>query len=231
MSKTDKKLICVLLTFIIVLSIIFIYKILSSREYDKNLYAQIYMEYNEIFENEVEQNKNSISFSNTISDNKKEEKNDTIYVSENVSNEGNVNNKYSNSDNVIAQIIIPELGINYPVISETNDEYLKIAPCRLRGGEPNTVGNLSIIGHNYKNSQFFSKIHTLEKGDMVILRSRNNTILEYKVYDMYKVKNNDFSCTNTSTNGTIELTLITCTNSKSTRYVVKCIAEKWKTRD
>jgi len=102
---------------------------------------------------------------------------------------------------------------------------LKIAPCKLWGGEPNQVGNLSIIGHNYKNTQFFSKLNTLEIGDIVILQSISGSKLTYKVYDMFEVKNDDFACTEQSTDGTIELTLITCTNSKSKRYVVKCRAD------
>ena len=125
---------------------------------------------------------------------------------------------------VIASIVIPKIKIYYPVIAETSDEYLKIAPCKYWGGEPNEVGNLSIIGHNYKNTEFFSNINTLENGDKVILNSKTGSSLTYTVFDKYDVANNDFSCTNPTTDGTIDLTLITCTNKNSRMYVIKCRA-------
>lgn len=51
MEKSDKILICSLLMIIIICSIILIFKIKSSREYDEQLYAEIYSEYNELFGN------------------------------------------------------------------------------------------------------------------------------------------------------------------------------------
>ena len=45
-------------------------------------------------------------------------------------------------------LVIPKLSIKYPVINETTEEYLKIAPTKLFGPNANEVGNLCIIGHN-----------------------------------------------------------------------------------
>lgn len=53
----------------------------------------------------------------------------------------------------------------------------------------------------------------------------NRNTLTYKVYDIFEIKQNDFSCLNQNTNGNIELTLITCIKyQKSKRLIVKCIA-------
>ena len=46
--------------------------------------------------------------------------------------------------------------------------------------------------------------------------------LEYIIYDKYEVSQNDLSCTNQTTNGKIEITLITCNNIKGNRLIFKC---------
>ena len=48
---------------------------------------------------------------------------------------------------------IPSLGIEYPVLSDTNDELLKISINKFWGGSPNSVGNYCIVGHNYKSGK------------------------------------------------------------------------------
>ena len=66
----------------------------------------------------------------------------------------------------IATINIPKIGVNYPILSETTTELLKISPCKFWGADPNKVGNFCIVGHNYRNNLFFSKVPTLEYGDI-----------------------------------------------------------------
>lgn len=67
----------------------------------------------------------------------------------------------------IGVINISKLGINYPILSTTSEELLKISPSKFWGPNPNEIGNLCIVGHNYRNSKFFSKIGTLVLGDIV----------------------------------------------------------------
>lgn len=85
-------------------------------------------------------------------------------------------------------------------------------------------GNLVIVGHNYKNGQFFGNLKKLEKGDNIFLIANKGNTEMYKVYDMYIIDENDMRCTNQETNGKIELTLITCDNDNTKRLVVKCRA-------
>ena len=68
---------------------------------------------------------------------------------------------------VIGMIEIPKISIYYPIISESNDELLKISPCRISGPMPNEDGNLCIAGHNYDNYKFFSKLSSLKIDDEI----------------------------------------------------------------
>ena len=132
--------------------------------------------------------------------------------------------KYGKQYRVLGKIIIPKISIHYPIINETSEEYLKIAPTKLYGPEINEVGNLCIVGHNYKNNQFFSRLSELNVGDKVFLTPNNGKDLKYLVYNKYEIEETDMECTNQNTNGNVEITLITCTKDKKKRLVVKCKA-------
>lgn len=79
-----------------------------------------------------------------------------------------------------------------------------------------------IVGHNYKNGQFFGNLKKLTIGDNIFLLSSKGNAQMYKVYDIYIVDETDLSCASQETNGKIELTLITCDNNNKKRLVVKC---------
>ena len=83
-------------------------------------------------------------------------------------------------------------------------------------------GNLVIVGHNYKNGEFFGNLKKLTVGDNIFLASTKGNVQIYKIYDMYIVDETDTSCTSQETNGKIELTLITCDKNNTKRLVVKC---------
>lgn len=208
MNKGEKKLICFLLIGIIIGSSILIFKIKSEPEYDEALYDEIYSEYEEILEKEnesysEEDEKNAVKTENTV------------YM--------NVNSK-GQKYRVAGQINIPKIGVNYPIVYETSEEYLKIAPTKLFGPDINEPGNVCIVGHNYKNQQFFSRLSELENNDKIDLLDNKGKRVSYFVYDKYEVPETDLSCTNQNTNGEMEATLITCTKKKSNRLVVKCRA-------
>ncbi len=129
----------------------------------------------------------------------------------------------------IAQINIPKIGVTYPILSQTNSktivELLKISPCKFWGVDPNEIGNCSIVGHNYRNDKFFSKVPTLENGDTVEIMEVTGRTITYVVYDKYEVVPEDVSCTDPETNGRREITLITCTNDSQKRVIVKCVEQ------
>lgn len=205
MNKGERKLIVALLILIIISSGILIYKIKREPKYDKELYNSIYEEYNNLgLDSDIEDKKTS----NTSGDNK-------IYMYKDS----------KGSYRVLGKISIPKISVYYPVIYETTDEYLKIAPTKLYGPNINEVGNFCIIGHNYKNEKFFSNLSKLENGDRVILTDNKGENKRYNVYDKYKIAEDDLSCLKQETEGKIEVTLITCTNNKKERLVVKCREE------
>ena len=69
-----------------------------------------------------------------------------------------------------AIIKIPEIGIDYPVISKTSEELLKISVNKFHGPNPNEIGNYCIVGHNYLNDKMFSRLDELKNGDLVELK-------------------------------------------------------------
>lgn len=121
----------------------------------------------------------------------------------------------------VAVINIPSIGVTYPVLNTTTDELLKISPTKFWGPEPNEVGNLCIVGHNYRNTKFFSKVPTLNIGNTLEITDLTGRIIVYEIYDKYVVDPADVACTSQRTNGMKEVTLITCTNDNAQRVIIK----------
>lgn len=207
MRKRERNLIFFLLLLILILSCFLVYKIKSEPKYDEKLYNEIYAEYEELFEPNQEESKEDYNLNNN--------KDNTIYLRV---------DGHGNEYRVAGKITIPKISIQYPIIYETTEDYLKIAPTKLFGPDVNEVGNLCIVGHNYKNNQFFSRLSELNIGDKVYLTPNKGQDMIYLVYDKYEISENNMECTSQETNGNIELTLITCTAKIKNRLVVKCKA-------
>lgn len=120
-----------------------------------------------------------------------------------------------------AIVSIPRLDINYPVLSKTTEELLKISLTKFWGREPNEVGNYVIVGHNYRNKKMFGKLSEIKIGDEIQLQDLTGRTLKYTVYDRKIVSPDDTSCTSQKTNGNKEVTLITCTNYGTQRLIIK----------
>ena len=133
---------------------------------------------------------------------------------------------------IIAKIEIPKINVTYSILQgETGstaetEELLKISPLKFHGCDPNEVGNFCIVGHNYRNSKFFSKVPKLEVGDTVKLTDLTNRTIIYKVYDKHSVDPTDTRDTTQLTGGKKELTLITCTDDSKERVIVRCREDK-----
>jgi len=126
--------------------------------------------------------------------------------------------------NTIGQISIPSINVNYPILADWSDALLKVSPCKFWGPNPNQVGNLCIIGHNYLNTKFFSKVPTLQNGDQILITDLSGKTVTYEVYDKYTIEPDDVVCTSQKTNGQMEITLITCSDNMKQRDVVKARA-------
>lgn len=149
MKNFKRNLVYAILIFIIILSIVLIYKIKKTPIYDMETYNMVYSEYTEI-----NTNKDKLSKDGT---NKK------IYITK---------NEAGKTYKTLATIDIEKLQLSYPIISEYSEENLKIAPTRLVGPEANEIGNLVIVGHNYKNNEMFSNISKLKLKDVVKITDR-----------------------------------------------------------
>lgn len=149
--------------------------------------------------------------------------NDTLQEEDrNAITTGKVNDSKGNEYSVLGVVNIPKINSKYPIIAETTDALLKVSVCKFWGANPNEVGNLCIVGHNYKNSKFFSKVPTMVVGDIVEITDLSGKTLQYKAYDIYTVEPSDTRCTTQLTQGKKEVTLITCTNDTKQRVIVKC---------
>ncbi len=167
---------------------------------------------------------NDISMDNTISDKPLVVALDDTEVVENNAQvlDGKYTDEYGNTYTYESILSIPSLGIEYPVLSETSEELLKISINKFWGGSPNSVGNYCIVGHNYKSGKMFGKLSQMKSGDTIKLTDLSGKTLEYKVYDRYVVDPENVACTSQITNGLKEVTLITCTNAGKQRLIIKC---------
>lgn len=212
MNKDSSRFIIILLFMIIALACILMLRIHNSSSYDEALYNNIYNEYNDYFINEDEILNEEINTNNI----------DLNILEQYTSKSASENNSNSN---VIGKIVIPSIQIDYPILRCTTDELLKIAPTKLCGPDINEKGNLCIIGHNYHNSNFFSKLNQINIGDKIVLTNADNkSELTYIANKIYVISKNDLSVLNQQNDKEIELTLITCTNNKNERLIVKCNA-------
>lgn len=134
--------------------------------------------------------------------------------------------KYTN----IASISIPKINVNYAITdgqthSEAETEaLLKDSPTKFWGPDPNKIGNFCVVGHNYRNTRFFSKVPTLVEGDIIEITDYTGKNVKYSVYTKYEVIPDDLSCTSQYTDGKKEVTLITCTDDSQKRVIVKARA-------
>ena len=135
---------------------------------------------------------------------------------------GKFTDSKGNTYSIVGVINIPKINSKYPILAETSDALLKVSVCKFWGSNPNEVGNLCLVGHNYRDSRFFGKVPTLVVGDVVEITDLEGKTLKYSVYDIFTVYPTDTKCTSQLTQGKKEVTLITCTDNGKQRVVVKC---------
>lgn len=122
---------------------------------------------------------------------------------------------------IIGIIKIPKINLEYPILEKTNVESLNISITKFWGNEINEIGNVTLAGHNNLNGVMFGKIKKLTKGDIIELTDIQNITLKYEVFETEVIDPNDISCILPIENGRREVTLITCTNGRSNRFILK----------
>jgi len=126
----------------------------------------------------------------------------------------------------VAYLTIPSLGIQYPVLAKTSEALLKVSLNKYWGSNPNQVGNMCIVGHNYNDDRFFGKLNQIEQGAEIIITEMDGEALSYYVYKTDMIDPYDTSCTSQRTNGGKEITLITCNVDGSQRFIAKARANE-----
>lgn len=117
--------------------------------------------------------------------------------------------------NYIGRLRIPTLELELPILSQWDDDRLKIAPCRYSGTARG--GDLVLLAHNYR--KHFGPIRHLEPGDELSFEDMEGTVFVYEVTGSIVVEP---TALETVTSGAHDLTLITCTYGGRTRLVVFC---------
>ena len=124
---------------------------------------------------------------------------------------------------VIGLLKIPAIDLEYPIISETTDATMKISISRFWGGDVNGYGNLSLAGHNNYNGTMFGKNNKLKLGDIVELTDLSGNLIKYEIKEIFKTNPNDTSVLKTENDSIREVTLITCSNGRKERLIIKAL--------
>lgn len=129
-------------------------------------------------------------------------------------------------EGVIGIIEIESINVKYPIIEGSDQEALNKGIGHLTEtamiGEK---GNCVLCGHNGSRSgEFFTKLNMVAVGDLVRIMDERGDYHTYKVVNTRVVGPRENSIKDTD--GTEKLTLFTCTEHGTKRYVCDCIPIK-----
>ena len=136
----------------------------------------------------------------------------------------NTNTQTYKGFTVIGTIEIPKINLSYPILKEASTAAIERSVAMLYGVGPNNPGNTLIIGHNYRNGQFFANNKNLSIGDKVYITDLSGKRLSYTIYDKFETTTDDTEFITRNTNGAREISLQTCTDDGYLRLIIlaKC---------
>ena len=151
---------------------------------------------------------------------------DMNYISESLAD--NVSENQNNEKQIeidghtyIGIIRIPKIDLEYPILSETSNELMKISITKFWGGKLNCVGNITLAGHNNRDGTMFGKTKKLEIGDTIEIIDLDQNKVTYEIFSQYIIDPTDVDCIKSVYDNTREITLITCTNGNKNRLITK----------
>ena len=115
---------------------------------------------------------------------------------------------------------IPAIDFSYPVLDGVTKASIENSVAVLYGAGLNQIGNTVIVGHNYRNGQFFSNLKRLDEGDKIYIKDNDGNEKTYIIYSIFVTTPEDTSFYQRDTNGKAEVTLSTCTDDSSGRTIV-----------
>lgn len=125
-------------------------------------------------------------------------------------------------EEVIGIIEIPSIDIKYPILEGTGDDVLNIGIGHItETAGVGEKGNCVLCGHNgSRRGTFFTALNTVKLGDKVELIDKKGESHEYEIVSTKIVEPRDNSIKNTD--GTERLTLFTCAEHGTRRFVCEC---------
>ena len=124
---------------------------------------------------------------------------------------------------VLGKIKIDKIEVEQYILDSTDEKALKAGVGKLNGGSLNQIGNFAIVGHNF--DKFFKRLPELRVGDTIVIIDKNMKETSYNVTDINEVDPDDLTPLLTQV-GKTEITLITCQDGATKRFIIK--AEKTK---
>lgn len=121
---------------------------------------------------------------------------------------------------VIGQIKIEKIGCEQYILDATDDKALEAGVGKLYGGVLNSIGNVSIVGHDKDDK--FGKLDELSNGDTFVIIDKNNKETTYKITNIETVEPDNLEVLLPG-EGKAEITLITCESGSTKRLIVKAI--------
>ena len=124
---------------------------------------------------------------------------------------------------IIAILEIESISIRYPVVEGCSSSNLNKAIGHMdETAKVGGAGNCVLCGHNgSRYGEFFTKLNQVEIGDLVTLLDTDGVLHSYEVTESFVVGPYDNSI---KTQGDKEeLTLFTCAEKGTKRFVVKCV--------
>ena len=115
----------------------------------------------------------------------------------------------------IGTLTIPALGLELPIVSAWSDALLDLAPCRYTGSA--YLGDLIIAGHNYRGH--FGSLYRLAPGDEVQFTDAAGNVFSYAVSEIQELPG---TALEEMEAGDWDLTLFTCTLSRTSRVTIRC---------
>ncbi len=128
----------------------------------------------------------------------------------------------------IGAIEIPRTGLTKTILNEVTGQSIKKAVAVLYPSNLqllNEPGNVTIVGHNYRNGTFFSNNKNIQEGDKIYITDIKGRRVEYTVYRKYFTTAEDSDFMMRDTNGRREISLSTCTEDVKQRLVIWASAD------
>ena len=139
---------------------------------------------------------------------------------------------YLDNYEVKGTINISKTGIEYPILEKATVGslakavgILQIVTCDEMTNPVNELNvpgtNTLILGHNYRNSQFFSNNDQLDIGDKIDITDSAGQTVTYEIYRMYYTTPDDISFMEREIDPNVrEITLQTCNDDSSQRLII-----------